>query len=468
MFITNILQSLIAIINCNQLKQNKMKLQNYTKAELISKLNKIKNDRIEQKSSIINKLKSYLSKLIELIINFKSILLKITLLTFFMKIFRKYRILRRIWNILNAIIISIFGISLLDNFGMEFISNLFKEIKIILGNTVNYLTNTNFYIFLNKLFSNPSSEIESKSNSRESMIKEISHETTRNESKTSESIRPNNRNSKISEWLKPESKIDDNEVIEESNNSKYYYIIGILVISALAWFYLDEIKTGGSSILEWIKSLRGDNDPGNNNRNLPIEGRINPRAELERLVRERTIGTEEKLSDLIDKSKGKSVRVMSPSLEDLNEKVQESWNASPTSSTSSIETVKASTSSIETVNPSEVKTESPFPLSGSFQANIEDKYSLLDLKTKWKDIIKSDLRQSIEYVEKHLPKNELDDTTYINGLLEDITNKNINYLKDLNNNSTKLKASKLIYLTEVGKNVDEWVEEMRTEINKFE
>jgi hypothetical protein len=51
-------------------------------------------------------------------------------------------------------------------------------------------------MFLSKLFSNPSSE---RSDSRESMITEISRQTERNESKTSENFRPSNRNSKISE-----------------------------------------------------------------------------------------------------------------------------------------------------------------------------------------------------------------------------------------------------------------------------
>jgi hypothetical protein len=472
-----------------------MKLQNYTKAELISKLNKIKNDKIEQKSSIINKLKSYLSKLIELIINFKSILLKITLLTFFMKIFRKYRIFRRIWTILNSIIVSIFGLSLIDNFGFDLVNKVIFEIKYISYSMVDYLTNSQFYKYLSDLF-NKNDEIQS--NKTNIINKEIVNKELIRKHKSSGGVwtPTDTPEYKLSEWLKNK---DQNQDIQEPeiNYNKYFLIAGtIIIISCLGWVYWDEITTGGTSFLEWIRSFRGDNNPGNGD--LPREGRINPRAELERLVRERTIETEEKLSDLIDKPKGKSVRIMSPSLEDLNEKVQESWNASPTSTTSSIETVKASsietvnpssssietanpsssietakasTSSIETVNPSEIKKESPFPLSGSFQPSKdlnEDKFSLLDLKTKWKDIIKPELRQSIEYVEKHLPKNELDDTNYINTLLEDIARKNVEFLKDLNNNSDRLKASKLIYYSEIGKNVDKWVEEMRTEINKFE
>jgi hypothetical protein len=94
--------------------------------------------------------------------------------------------------------------------------------------------------------------------------------------------------------------------------------------------------------------------------------------------------------------------------------------------------------------------------------------SVLDLKDDWKKIIKSDLRESISYVEKHLPKNEIDDTTYITGLIEEINRKNLEYLKNLNAQSGNIKLSKLIYLKDIGKNVDKWVEEMRTEISKFE
>ena len=314
-----------------------MNLNKYTKAELISKLNKIKNDRIEQKSSIINRLKSYLSKLIELIINFKSILLKISLLTFFIKIFRKYRIFRRIWTILNSIIVSIFGLSLIDNFGFDLVNKVIFEIKYISYSMVDYLTNTQFYKYLSDLF-NKNDEIQS--NKTNIINKEIINKELIRKHKSSGGVwtPTDTPEYKLSEWLKNK----DQDIQEPKiNYNKYFLIAGtIIIISCLGWVYSDEITTGGTSFLEWIRSFRGDNDPGNNNRNLPREGRIDPRAELERLVRERTIGTEEKLSDLMDKSKGKSVRVMSPSLEDLNEKVQESWNTSPTSSTSSIETIE--------------------------------------------------------------------------------------------------------------------------------
>jgi hypothetical protein len=86
---------------------------------------------------------------------------------------------------------SIFGISLIDNF--DFINNFLSEFQIIFGNTINYLSNTKFYNYLTKLFSNneineietPSSPIEKTMNSKYSS----------NESKIGE----NKGNSKISE-----------------------------------------------------------------------------------------------------------------------------------------------------------------------------------------------------------------------------------------------------------------------------
>jgi hypothetical protein len=48
---------------------------------------------------------------------------------------------------------TIFGISLIDNFGFEFINNFLIELKIITGNIFNYLSNSNFYLYLSKLFS---------------------------------------------------------------------------------------------------------------------------------------------------------------------------------------------------------------------------------------------------------------------------------------------------------------------------
>lgn len=127
---------------------------------------------------------------------FKNILLKLTFISLIIQMFKKYKIFRRVWKIINTIVMSIFGISLLDNFGIEFINNFLIEVKIISGNIINYLSNTNFYLYLSKLFS--SDEVTNGSKPENSS--RIYKENSSNERKIGQS----EGNSKISEWLKPE------------------------------------------------------------------------------------------------------------------------------------------------------------------------------------------------------------------------------------------------------------------------
>jgi hypothetical protein len=123
--------------------------------------------------------------------------------------------------------VTIFGISLLDNFGIEFISNVFKEIKFIFSNTIDYLTNSHFYKYLTKLFSTRNEPSSKETNKNGSMMESNIRETTRNE----ENIRENYRRSKISEIIRGEE--IKTEVESESSNNKYYIIVGIIIVSSL-------------------------------------------------------------------------------------------------------------------------------------------------------------------------------------------------------------------------------------------
>jgi hypothetical protein len=111
-----------------------MNLNKYTKAELISKIkssqeqldNKINKLNKEGKEySIIIQINSYFSQIWDLVLTFKNLLIKVNLISFFIQLFKKYRIFKRLWFLLNTIVMSIFGISLIDNFGFEFISNFY-------------------------------------------------------------------------------------------------------------------------------------------------------------------------------------------------------------------------------------------------------------------------------------------------------------------------------------------------------
>lgn len=182
-----------------------MNLNKYTKAELISRINKYKNDRIEGKSIFI-KFKCYISQIWELILTLKGLIVKLTFITFIIKFFTKYALLSKIWRILNSIILAIFGISLIDNFGFDFISNLIIEFKIISWNIIDYLSNTHFYIYLKELFSKKE-EIQSNENKVTNQSRRYESEIKSKTNENSENIGSSNRNSKISEWLKPDEEI---------------------------------------------------------------------------------------------------------------------------------------------------------------------------------------------------------------------------------------------------------------------
>ena len=90
------------------------------------------------------------------------------------------------------------------------------------------------------------------------------------------------RNSQISEWLKPEP----TEIKEkESDNSKYYIIVAMLMLSCLAWYYFDDIKPVGASLIERIRSFRPrpGNDPRNDSNNIPANTTENLKKRLKNL-----------------------------------------------------------------------------------------------------------------------------------------------------------------------------------------
>lgn len=82
-----------------------IKPENLTKTELVEKfkelsssksLNELKDKKEEKKVLIKDLFKSYLSLFLNFLITFKTILLKITLISFLIKLFKKYSLLRRV------------------------------------------------------------------------------------------------------------------------------------------------------------------------------------------------------------------------------------------------------------------------------------------------------------------------------------------------------------------------------------
>lgn len=92
-------------------------LKKLTKAELISKLNSLKTKQLEimnSNTTNISNNPTLFKVILKNILYFKSIILKVTLIALIIKLFKRYSILRRLWTVFNTILVTIFGISLVD------------------------------------------------------------------------------------------------------------------------------------------------------------------------------------------------------------------------------------------------------------------------------------------------------------------------------------------------------------------
>jgi hypothetical protein len=59
-------------------------------------------------------------------------------------------------------------------------------------------------------------------------------------------------------------------------------------------------------------------------------------------------------------------------------------------------------------------------------------------------MINSDnIKESINYVESHLPKSELDNTNYLNQLLDDVNKHNTNYAQEIVANKSEYSIEQL-------------------------
>jgi hypothetical protein len=242
-----------------------MNWNKFTKAELISKLNKI--NKLESKNSNVNNSNTALfSRILDIISYFKRLIFKITLISIIIKTFKRYSLFTKVLRFANWIILTIFGISLIDNFNLDF----FKEIRYVLAGIITYLSNTHFYSFMVSLFNHK----EVATNQISIREEPMNWESSRNESQ----IKQDKRNSKISEWLSPES-----EVKPESDNTKYYVIAGML-IACIAWYYWGDI---GPVINNWFRRPRPGNDGTGNNNTGMDRGNIQPSLDNKPTVEQR-------------------------------------------------------------------------------------------------------------------------------------------------------------------------------------
>jgi len=86
----------------------------------------------------------------------------------------------------------------------------------------------------------------------------------------------------------------------------------------------------------------------------------------------------------------------------------------------------------------------------------------------WKTLIKSELKDPIEYIEKHFPKSELDDSSYVEKLLSDVKKENINYTQEIRSKIDKLSVNELRYANALAQKTELWIEEMEDKLKNLE
>lgn len=342
-------------------------INKYTKSELITKIKGLdENAKTRNNNESINN--QTLSKLIiTTLFNFKSILIKITLIAFIIRWIKKYSLIAKIWHIFNIISSFLLGFSLID---------------IYYWDVITWIKDTSIFKWYAELFYKVDSPKENRPvEFQENMIKrsiEDANGVQKTIDKDNWSI---NRNIK-------EKIIGNNEVLTndelnkldnqvETNYSKYLIIAtGIVITASICYYYSDEIRTGAVSLIDWINSFRagtGDSaGSGSNSSATPTSPNIPRLNRLDSIVPSSQIEDD---IELIDKGKGRLLT--SQSLEDLNEKVSSKWSEGSKSPSGS------SSSSTETITPD------------SFAQELILKH----VNRVWKTMIPSNIIDKVNFVE---------------------------------------------------------------------
>jgi hypothetical protein len=450
-----------------------MNLKKYTKAELISKIKGLNNNN-----------PGIQSKLFGFFYLIKHFLVKITFLALIIKVFKRFSLLRRLWLIINTIVMSIFGISMLDLYGLTFLSALFTEISFITGNIVNYLTNTKFYGIISGILGH-------KLDTPKTRMGAIDKSSAGNE-----------EGNKIIERF---TKIIHNEPEIEENTPLYrnkYFIWGsFLLISAVTYYYFgEEIKVYGFTFWNFLKGRRPDGGDGNNPENP--QNRYNSWVNLIGWNENKTknLNISEILDDgvgLVDTTnaiagpstepmddyftKGKNT-LTSPSLDNLNTTAQETWSESrPTSpqSTSSSGTITQAnlTSNINSsstnlfkhdeipkslIEKTVAKLDEAFSEDGHVKPFIGTSKHLKNItESNWLDFVNPGIKDRMNIIEKNINSGEIYSNRKIaeNMVAEmEVINKSYDALvKFYENNKDRYSITKVIAIKNMSFHMRGWM-----------
>ena len=402
-------------------------LNKFTKDELIKQYKKLENlNKVDSNQSPSKY--QWIFNIIDKILLFKSLIIKMTLIGIIIRWIKKYSLVKKLWHIFSLIGSSLLSISLIDIYSWDFIS---------------WIKETSIYKWYFDLFSKTELPHEISSKNSINISKGTSIET--NGLQTESEI-----NNRINKWFNKEE-IDKQEVLtnEEINkfetnnhNYKYYFILGTLIITTgIVWYYWNDIRPAagdaGNTIIEKIRSFRSwfnsdtnniiNNNPGNNTTNIPTNvnpsnediqlvdnnpPKYSPRNLQERLSRVVQIRHDQEtyfretsenipssiIQSVDSSSKGKAV-LTSPSLENLNEQAESSWN-SGVSSPDSYKTVTPASISESNISSSS---------SSSTSSNINTISTVSNfMKNNWRNRLNEETNDKINFIESSLINNKED------------------------------------------------------------
>ena len=404
-------------------------LNKFRKDELI---NKLKDLQINNKKLIDNSPnKSKSIKIVEFIIFFKNWIIRLTLIALLIKWLKNYSLFRKFYHIFSWIASTLFGATLIDVYSLDII---------------NWVKETNIYKWIYDLLNfkeiiEPVKEV--KSTKEIKTIKEDS-EFRFPKGITNKTNEDQKRHVTLSEWFNRDINkgvIKDDSLFDKiKDNSKNILIIsGVVIVSGFSWYYFPEIKNGVGTSIEWIKNyLFGpSSDPSTDSTKGNIldstqHSKLDFKSKfLQVIARNEQEDKIIKLSDNITKGKDKLTDddredmkrlFTSPSLENLNNKAEEAWSDS--SSSSSTETITLSNFKPDLSNISEA---GPSNIQNSSEAEPSNTSTIISklLSKIWKLTLDEKTKNNMSFI-------------------EDITNSN----EDLTNDSTDKLISSLVDIIE--------------------
>nr|QGP74780.1 hypothetical protein [Russula griseocarnosa] len=215
-----------------------MNLQKYSKNELIQMVQKI--EKIQEN-------KNPQSKFMIIYSSIKSYVITLLMNGVLLHYFRKYKFVVRVLKIFNWIIVSMFGVSVIDRFYNLWYANILYD---FFTNVTAYLITTSIFQFFIAI--NPF-QLKEKYSWQKDEIKPRwpSSEIHQKNSWDANDSKQSNRDSKIARWL--ELKEDSKEY---RDNHKEYILLGLLLLlGGACWYYWsnDDSPPGISSIINGLK-----------------------------------------------------------------------------------------------------------------------------------------------------------------------------------------------------------------------